>query len=146
MQMRWDDSLGYAASDLDLYLRDSTGEIVATSEDYQKGIFGDVPYELLWFTPAERGTFSIEVELSSGRKPGWVQLVSWNSSSFEHRTISGSITNPAESVNPGLLAVGASSLVLHERNRVFQQPRTADRRQPEAGHSRRGRRIVRRIR
>ena len=109
VQMRWDDSWGYAASDLDLYLRDSTGEIVATSEDYQKGIFGDVPYELLWFTPAERGTFSIEVELSSGRKPGWVQLVSWNSSSFEHRTISGSITNPAESVNPGLLAVGASS-------------------------------------
>ena len=109
VQMRWDDHWGYAASDLDLHLRDAAGNIVATSEDYQRGTFGNVPYELVVFRPSERGTYSIEVELSSGRRPGWVQLVAWNSSSFEHRTVSGSITNPAESVNPGLLAVGASS-------------------------------------
>ena len=108
VQMRWDDSWEYAASDLDLHLRDANGEIVATSEDYQQGIFGNIPYELVVYVPQEKGTYSIEVELSSGRKPGWAQLVAWNTGSFEHRTISGSITNPAESVNPGLLAVGAS--------------------------------------
>ena len=109
VQMRWDDSWGYADSDLDLHLRDASGRIVASSEDYQQGIFGDIPYELVVFTTPEKGTYSIEVELSSGRKPGWVQLESWRTGSFEHGTISGSITNPAESVNPGLLAVGASS-------------------------------------
>ena len=108
VQMRWDDSWGYAASDMDLYLRDSAGNIVTSGEDYQRGDFGNVPYEYVLFTPPERGTYSIEVELSSGRKPGWVQLVTWSAGSFEHRTINGSITNPAESVNPGLLAVGAS--------------------------------------
>ena len=109
VQMRWDDSWGYADSDLDLHLRDAGGEIVSSSEDYQQGIFGDIPYELVVFTTPAKGTYSIEVELTSGRKPGWVQLVAWNSGSLEHGTISGSITNPAESVNPGLLAVGASS-------------------------------------
>ena len=40
--------------------------------------------------------------------PDWIQLTYWGSGSFEHATGRGSIGNPAESANAGLLAVGAA--------------------------------------
>ena len=40
--------------------------------------------------------------------PDWIQLLYWGPGSFEHYTVSGSIGNPAESANPGMLAVGAT--------------------------------------
>ena len=40
--------------------------------------------------------------------PDWIQLVFWTVDPIEHHTGSGSIGNPAESANPGMLAVGAA--------------------------------------
>ena len=45
---------------------------------------------------------------NSGRAPEWIQVVAWTSDAIQHHTKNGSITNPAESANPGLLAVGAA--------------------------------------
>ena len=40
--------------------------------------------------------------------PDWIQLEIRAPSAIEHYTVSGSIVNPAESANPGMLAVGAT--------------------------------------
>ena len=40
--------------------------------------------------------------------PGWIQLVVWGAGEIEHYTENGSIGNPAESANRGMLAVGAT--------------------------------------
>ena len=42
-----------------------------------------------------------------GDAPAWIQVVVWGTY-IEHYTRNGSITNPAESANPGMLAVGAA--------------------------------------
>ena len=52
--------------------------------------------------------FGIVVFHYSGGVPDWIQLVVWSAGSIEHHTENGSITNPAESANPGMLAVGAA--------------------------------------
>ena len=44
----------------------------------------------------------------SGPVPDWIQLEIRAPSAIEHYTVSGSIVNPAESANPGMLAVGAT--------------------------------------
>ena len=45
----------------------------------------------------------------SGSQPDWVQLQDIGGIlEFEHYTKNGSISNPAESANPGMLAVGAT--------------------------------------
>ena len=40
--------------------------------------------------------------------PDWIQLEVRAPGAIEHFTIRGSITNPADSANPGMLAVGAA--------------------------------------
>ena len=52
--------------------------------------------------------FRIVVTHAGGPVPDWIQLTYWGPGSLEHATGSGSIGNPAESANPGLLAVGAA--------------------------------------
>ena len=47
IQLRWDDSWGGAARDLDLYVRNSAGDVVAASQDYQSGGLGQIPYEFI---------------------------------------------------------------------------------------------------
>ena len=52
--------------------------------------------------------FGIVVVHHSGDAPDWIQLAVWSVDPIQHHTGSGSITNPAESANPGMLAVGAA--------------------------------------
>ena len=40
--------------------------------------------------------------------PDWLQIMVWGTESIEHYTENGSISSPAESANPGMLAVGAA--------------------------------------
>ena len=40
--------------------------------------------------------------------PSWIQLTMWSIDALEHYTGTGSIASPAESANPGMLAVGAA--------------------------------------
>ena len=107
-QLRWDDEWGGASRDLDLHLLKSN-IIVTSSENTQSGGAGDDPFEYLDYTPAFNGTYCLAVSHNSGAAPSWIQLQDFTRvATFERYTISGSITNPAESANPGMLAVGAT--------------------------------------
>ena len=108
-QLRWEGNWQGAERDLDLFLSDAEGEFVAAGEDFQDGETGDTPYELITFTPAASDTYYLWVLSYSGDSPGWVQLQAFNGEELAHYTERGSIGNPAESANPGLLAVGAAS-------------------------------------
>ena len=106
IHLRWDDSWTGADTDLDIYLLDSQNRVVARSEDFQTGRAGHVPYELV---RAPLGAYRIVVRHTSGDAPRWIQLLVWGGS-LGHYT-GGSIGNPAESANPGFLAVGAASWI-----------------------------------
>ena len=109
IQLRWDDSWTAANKDLDLYLFDTKDtSIVARSEIFQTGETGHTPYEWLRYTPTTSGTYAIAVRHYTDSIPRWAQLQSWSRNHIEHYSVSGSIVNPAESANPGMLAVGAA--------------------------------------
>ena len=113
VHLRWEDSWGRSSRDLDLYIRNSeTGSIIASSQDLQSGGPGQDPSELLVFVAPFGGFHDITVNQLSGAAPAWVQLIVWRDSCFfcspSHYSVIGSIANPSESANPGLLAVGAA--------------------------------------
>ena len=111
VQLRWEDDWDGAATDLDLYLY-NTGTRLFThvkSEDEQSGKRGQVPLERFWFTlEGDSNAFGIVVNHFSGGIPDWIQLGVWGVAEIEHYTGNGSINNPSESANPGMLAVGAA--------------------------------------
>ena len=68
-----------------------------------------MPLEWFWFRSGiDRDDIGIAVDHYGGDAPNWIQLVVWSVDPIQHHTGSGSITNPAESANPGMLAVGAA--------------------------------------
>ena len=108
-QLRWDDRWGGASSDLDLYLYDAFGELVASSTDFQAGDPEHVPFEVLRYVPPDTGNYILEI--SNGNIPnlGWFQLQDFFGASYiQSKTLYGSIGNPADSANLGLLAAGAA--------------------------------------
>ena len=109
-QLRWDDSWGGASTDLDLYLYDvSDDTYIRLGVDEQSGGSGHVPFEWGSFRAlSDSDDYRIVVRYEGGPVPDWIQLTYWGTGSLEHATGSGSITNPAESANPGMLAVGAA--------------------------------------
>lgn len=107
-QLRWEGNWPYADRDLDLYLLDYWGRIVARSQNLQHGSHAQTSYEILAFTPRWSGTYLLAVVHAAGEVPGWVQLHSFSGQALQYYTESGGITNPAESANPGLLAAGAA--------------------------------------
>lgn len=109
LMMRWDDSWPGAGADLDLYLLDGFANIVASSQQQQSGGSGDIPMEVLSYTPSETGFLYVAVDHFGGSEPGWLQIQEFNGLSLGLATAAYSIANPAESANPGLLAVGAAS-------------------------------------
>ena len=111
-QLRWDDDWGGANRDLDLLLWDTRIEaFVRASRDPQSGEAGHFPLELLdaRYTGATETEACLVVLQLSGSQPDWVQLQDIGGIlELEHYTKNGSIRNPAESANPGMLAVGAT--------------------------------------
>ena len=112
-QLRWDDNWFGASRDLDLHLFRvySFGLSilpVASSEDEQSGGQGDIPREVLSYTPTSTGNYCLAVSHYDGSAPPWIQMQAWGVPSLEYYTVHHSIGNPAESANPGLLAVGAA--------------------------------------
>ena len=114
-QLRWNDTWSGSNKDLDLYLRPvrngSVGLEVARGSDWQDGDSGDVPHETVYYTPSSDGTYCLGVQRktsSTGALPSWVQVQSYIGPGLEHSTTSHGITNPAETKNPGALAVGAA--------------------------------------
>ena len=109
VQLRWEDSWSGANRDFDLLIWDfATSTIVDYSFDPQQGRVGQVPFELLSYQVPRDGRYAVVVVHEGGSTPGWIQLTVWGVGSIEHYTESGSIANPAESSNPGMLAVGAA--------------------------------------
>ena len=110
VQLRWEDSWPGASTDLDLCLgREDTFEILICSEDYQSGESGHFPIERFEHVPhIDTDILDIVVFHHSGSVPDWIQLQVWGAGYIEHYTENGSISSPAESANPGMLAVGAA--------------------------------------
>ena len=110
VQLRWEDNWDGASTDLDLHLADRrTGEILLSSDETQSGESGHEPLEWLpfRFSIATRD-LGIMVIHHSGQAPDWIQITVWGQGSIQHHTRNGSIGNPAESANTGMLAVGAA--------------------------------------
>ena len=109
VQLRWEDSWSGANRDFDLLIWDfATSDIVDYSFDPQQGRVGQVPFESLSYLVPNDGRYAVVVDHRSGSTPGWIQLTVGGVGSIEHYTGTGSIANPAESSNPGMLAVGAA--------------------------------------
>ena len=106
LQLRWDDTWGGADSNLDLYLtRPDSQEITLTSRSPQSGMHWHEPFEAV----QAYQKYDVMIAYRGGGEPGWIQLLSWNGNSLTFNTPeTGSITNPAESANPGMLTVGAA--------------------------------------
>ena len=107
-QLRWQGTWRGATMDLDLYLLDTSMNIVTFSEDKQSGGSGDDPFESIFYTPSTSGTYCLRIKHQNGAFPGWVQLQSFSGESLERTTESHALGNPAETKSSGALAVGAS--------------------------------------
>ena len=108
-QLRWEDNWhpGDPESDLDIWLvNKDTGERVAASDSFQPEF--PLPREVFIFTAEEKAVYCLSVRHYSGETPDWIQLNAFSKQDLEYATAAGSIGTPAESGNPGLLAVGAS--------------------------------------
>lgn len=102
--LRWADNFPGAATDLDIVVVDeSSGRTVDESGESQSGGEDDVPIEILNVA----ATSCLAVRRKSGPAPAWIQLYA-ASAPIRIHTFHGSIENPSESANPGLLAVGAA--------------------------------------
>ena len=110
VQLRWEDNWDGASTDLDLHLANRrTGEILLSSDEMQSGESGHEPLEWLPFRfSIETRDLGIVVIHHSGEAPDWIQITVWGQGSIQHHTKNGSIGNPAESANTGMLAVGAA--------------------------------------
>ncbi|MGE3074126.1 MAG: S8 family serine peptidase [Dehalococcoidia bacterium] len=112
LQLRWSDTWGAAARDLDLLLyRDVNGSLVAASTLDQAGGANKDPYEFIVYTvpSGQGGTYRIRVGQVAGTDPPQVQLNVFNqASNLSTQTFDHSIANPAESASPAMLAVGAA--------------------------------------
>ena len=98
-----------ASTDLDLYLVDSnSGEIIASSEDYQTGDLWQVPTELLFIDIPKGGHYEVRIVYRGDNLPRWVQLVAPKTGLLEHHTDGYSINGPSESAKSGMLSVGAT--------------------------------------
>ena len=107
-QLRWQGTWRGATMDLDLYLLDTSMNIVTFSEDKQSGGSGDDPFESIFYTPFTSGTYCLRIKHQNGAFPSWVQLQSFSGESLERTTESHALGNPAETKSSGALAVGAS--------------------------------------
>ena len=111
VQLRWEGIWGQEDTDLDMILYDSNLNPVWYSGDYQSGpLAGDfpIPWDYMEYEVPRDGVYYLAISHFSGPAPGWIQMVGWGTGTLQYHTESGSITNPSESANPGLLAVGAA--------------------------------------
>ena len=118
-QLRWDDSWGGADTDLDMYMWDrSTNSLLDIPREWgfigsafeQSGASDHEPFEFFSFrAPFDSSDVGVIIVHAGGPEPDWIQLEMFSGrGGLGIYTGNGSITNPAESANPGLLAVGAA--------------------------------------
>ena len=117
-QLRWKNPWPLADLDLDIYLygpeHRGKRKMVGESTDDQRGRVTDYPKEDIKYRAAKTGSHCLTIKrTNSNDSPEWLQLQTFDPTGPElktrHPNNLGGITNPAESNNPGLLAVGSSS-------------------------------------
>ncbi|MCA1585050.1 MAG: S8 family serine peptidase [Acidobacteria bacterium] len=110
VQARWQDSWTGASSDLAIEILDPvSGNILASSNNQQSGVPGQYPLEFVSFTAPRADAFPVRLRRIGGPLPAWVQIQTFNAGpTMQYNTDGGSMCNPAESANPGVLAVGAA--------------------------------------
>ena len=112
VQLRWDDRWDGAEKDLNLIMvRWNEGteqyEELGRSALAQSGGADHTPYEFLRGTvPA--GVYCLAIRHISGPVPDWIQMQDFTGNLLQQHTPHHSISEPSESKNPGLLAVGAA--------------------------------------
>ena len=109
VQLRWEGIwLDRRNIDLDIFLVDpETSEIVARADNFQR--YYPFPHERLVFETEVKGIYCLEVRKFYGPDPGWIQLQAFSDHALEYDVGGGySITDPATSANPAVLAVGAA--------------------------------------
>ena len=118
--LRWDDIWQGSTKDLDLELYRvfpfigttfRIPAILAGGVTIQDGESGDIPFEEVFYEVSSAGTYCLAVGNYSDTSPGWIQLQIWSPEELEHYTPHHSIGEPADSANPGLLAVGAADIL-----------------------------------
>ena len=132
-QLRWDDTWGNVARDLDLFLSDGAMMVVDSSLGSQLGQAGHDPYEYVDYTPLSSGTYHLVIDHVGGAAPSWLQLDAFFGQSLGTGVASRSIVNPADSASPGMLAVGAAHWSTPSTIESFSSlgPTTDDRTKPD---------------
>ena len=112
IQLRWDDTWGGATRDLNIELYDALGNNIALSS---RDWFPLYPIETYDTPKLDRGWYCLQIhdhsaaEREVAHEPAWVQLqVNHRGPPLTYSSGVGSIGNPAESRNDGVLAVGAA--------------------------------------
>ena len=116
VEVRWDDSWGGSARDLDMEVRysasiDGAQTVVQASADIQNGGAGHYPHEMMTLRASSGGYYWVYLKKKAASAvPSWVQfrVITDSLSSIEHFTAAGGISTPADSASPGMLAVGAA--------------------------------------
>ena len=113
-QLRWSDNWlsPSPVTDLDFYILNEDREVIWGSEDDQS--VSGVPMETFSYAAYSSGQHFLVIKRHSGPIPAWIEVQAFDGESAYvaapyYRTFSHSITVPAESANPGLLAVGAAA-------------------------------------
>ena len=107
--IRWADPWGASANNYDLELYSGSTE-VASSTDVQAGS-GD-PFEVIEYRAPAAGQYDIRIRRVSGAATPRMQLLVGTSANVKlaHQVAAGTLPAPADSANPGMLAVGAVNL------------------------------------
>ncbi len=107
VQLRWDGAWYGETLDLDLYLYDENGEVLQRSLNPQLGGSGHRPYEWVGVPGNGQALLQVATRDEAGRLPAWIQVMAW-SGSIEGANAQASMNTPAESLNSGMLTVGAA--------------------------------------
>ena len=115
--MRWDDSWGGADCDLDLhlvrYIPGPDNDMLIVSDDtIQDGGVDDDPFAALQVRTTGIGGegfyYLVITKETCADDPAWIQLTAWAADDLQYYSLGHHIGNPAESRNPGMLAVAAT--------------------------------------
>jgi hypothetical protein len=104
VRLQWNDPWGGSSNDYDLFLYNSSGEVIARSRNPQKGY--DNPREFFSYTNgSEEATYTLVVYLFSGSPDRELALIVRGGTNPEYQTLAGGVVGHAAA--RGAIAVGA---------------------------------------
>ena len=102
--LNWDDWSDNATQDYDLFLYDSDGKIVASSEDPQRGQSKDIPVEVIQLSRPTRKSYYIVIVAKKTTRPVVFDLYA-HSGRLGYHSVEHSLGTPADA--RGALSIGA---------------------------------------